>query len=217
MFVLWNIIQHSEHMSSPPVFSGVHVTRSSVLYVWFVDRCLSFVLFLLAIVLSVLLRSTDSDCPFGIFKLVFHKKRSWKVECSCSLETCWMLLEFELDMNLCGSLCSKFWRIVGEKWMYALAYRTCITDWYKFVKVKGAYHVCFMNQILTFSQETFLKSWMCLSTRSLLNSSWIWTLSELAYESLKQIVCSKLKLLPNSMWKKQLQHLNELATFLSIQ
>ena len=151
--------------------------------------------FPLAIVLSVLLRYTDSDYLFGIFKLVFHKKRSWKVECSCSLETCWMLLEFELDMNLCGSVCSKFWRIVGEKWMYALAYRMCITDWYKFVKVKGAYHVCFMNQILTFSQETFVKSWMCLSTRSLLNSSWIWTLSELAYESLKQIVCSKL--LPN--------------------
>ena len=28
-----------------------------------------FALFLLAIVLSVLLRYTDSDCPFGIFKL----------------------------------------------------------------------------------------------------------------------------------------------------
>ena len=118
--------------------------------------------------------------PLVIFKLAFHKKRSWKTECSCSLETCWMRLEFELDMNLCGSLCSKFWRIVGEKWMYALAYRTCITDWYKFVKVKGAYHVCIMNQILTFSQETFVKGWVCLSTRSLLNSSWIWTLSELA-------------------------------------
>ena len=52
-------------------FSGVRVTRSLVLYVCFVDRCLSFkfVLFLLAIALSVLLRYTDSDCPFGIFKL----------------------------------------------------------------------------------------------------------------------------------------------------
>ena len=29
-------------MSSPPVFSGVGVTRSLVLYVCFVDRCLSF-------------------------------------------------------------------------------------------------------------------------------------------------------------------------------
>ena len=32
----------SEHLSSPPVLSGVSVTRSSVLFVCFVDRCLSF-------------------------------------------------------------------------------------------------------------------------------------------------------------------------------
>ena len=31
-----------EHLGSPPVFSGVHVTRSLVLCVCFVDRCLSF-------------------------------------------------------------------------------------------------------------------------------------------------------------------------------
>ena len=37
------------------IFSVVRVTRSLVLYVCFVDRCLFFVLFLLAIVLSVLL------------------------------------------------------------------------------------------------------------------------------------------------------------------
>jgi hypothetical protein len=30
------------HLSSPPVFSGVRVTRSLVLYVCFVDRCLYF-------------------------------------------------------------------------------------------------------------------------------------------------------------------------------
>jgi hypothetical protein len=34
-----------EHLSSPQVFSGVHVTRSLVLYVCFVDRCLSFCTF----------------------------------------------------------------------------------------------------------------------------------------------------------------------------
>jgi hypothetical protein len=33
------------HLSSLPVFSGVRVTRSLVLYVCFVDRCLSFCLF----------------------------------------------------------------------------------------------------------------------------------------------------------------------------
>ena len=59
----------SDHMSSPPVFSGVRVTPSLVLYVCFVDYF--FVLFLLAIVLSVLLRYRDSDYPLGIFKLFY--------------------------------------------------------------------------------------------------------------------------------------------------
>ena len=53
-----------KHLSLPPVFSGVRVSRSFVLYVCVVDRCLSFCSFghcvvcpsvLLAIVLSVLL------------------------------------------------------------------------------------------------------------------------------------------------------------------
>jgi hypothetical protein len=35
-----------------------------------------FVFFLLAIVLSVLLRYTDSDCPFGIFKLFLNMDRA---------------------------------------------------------------------------------------------------------------------------------------------
>ena len=46
-------------------FSGVRVARSLVLYVVF---CISlYVFFLLAIVLSVLLRVSDFDYPFGIF------------------------------------------------------------------------------------------------------------------------------------------------------
>jgi hypothetical protein len=65
-FVEQELLTLSEHLSSPPGFSGVPVTRSAGLYVCFVDRCLSFVLFLLAIMLSVLLRYTDSDYPFGI-------------------------------------------------------------------------------------------------------------------------------------------------------
>jgi len=52
-----------EHLSSPPVFSGVRVTRYLVLCVMF-SRLL-FVLFLLIIVLFVLLQCTDSDDPFG--------------------------------------------------------------------------------------------------------------------------------------------------------
>jgi len=47
------LLTNLEHLSSPPVFSGVRVIQSLVLYVCFVDRL--FVLFLLAIVLSVFL------------------------------------------------------------------------------------------------------------------------------------------------------------------
>jgi len=90
---------HPEHLSSSPVFSGVRVTRSLVLYVCFVDRCLSFCTFyfihcvvcyssiyglwlplwylqtllvLLTIVLYVCLPLTAYDCcPCGIFKRSF--------------------------------------------------------------------------------------------------------------------------------------------------
>jgi hypothetical protein len=49
------------------------VTRSLVLCVCFVDRCLSFVLFLLAIVLSVL-QYTDSDYPFDYLQTLLHTR-----------------------------------------------------------------------------------------------------------------------------------------------
>jgi len=57
-----------EHLISHPIFSGVRVTRSLVLCVCLVDRCLSFCPFFFAIVLSVLLRFMDSDYLFDIFK-----------------------------------------------------------------------------------------------------------------------------------------------------
>ena len=58
------------YLSSPPAFSGVDVARYLVFCVIF---CRSlFVLFLLAIVLSVLLRLTASDYTFGICKLFLH-------------------------------------------------------------------------------------------------------------------------------------------------
>ena len=65
-----------EHRSLSSVFSGVRVTRSLVLYVCFVDPCLSFCTFFLAIVLSILLRYTDFDCPFGIFKPFLRTRSS---------------------------------------------------------------------------------------------------------------------------------------------
>jgi hypothetical protein len=52
------------------------------MYVLLIVVC-PFVLFLLAIVLSVLLRNTDSDCPFGIFKLFLRNYlNSWWYELS---------------------------------------------------------------------------------------------------------------------------------------
>ena len=49
------------------------VTRSLVLCVCFVDRCLSYVLFLLAIVLSVL-QYTDSNYPFDYLQTLLHTR-----------------------------------------------------------------------------------------------------------------------------------------------
>ena len=84
-----------EHLSLPSVFSGVRVTRSLVLCVCFVDRCLSF--FLLAIMLSVLLRYTDSDYHFGIYKLFLmlfdiYLKKYKKGHCRNSSEIQWKKL-----------------------------------------------------------------------------------------------------------------------------
>jgi hypothetical protein len=64
------LIPHPQHLSSPLVFSGVRVTRSLV----FCDKfCGSlFLIFLLAIVLSVLLRFTSYDYLFDILKLFLH-------------------------------------------------------------------------------------------------------------------------------------------------
>jgi hypothetical protein len=82
-----------EHLSSPPVFIGVCVTRSLVLYVCFVDRCLSFSTFsfghcficssvfwplfylffcLLAIVLSVLLSFGHCFICSSVFWPLFY-------------------------------------------------------------------------------------------------------------------------------------------------
>ena len=57
-----------EHLCSPPVFSGVRVTRSLVLNVCFVYRCLSCCTFSFGHCV-VWFSSIYSDFPFGIFKL----------------------------------------------------------------------------------------------------------------------------------------------------
>jgi hypothetical protein len=58
----------SRALEFTPSFSGVSVTRSFVLCVCFVDRCLTIVLF-------VFLRLTDEyDYPFGIFNPFFNSE-----------------------------------------------------------------------------------------------------------------------------------------------
>ena len=60
----------SEATEFTSALSEVRVTRSLVLCVCFVDRCLFPVLFPLAIALSVPIRITDYYYPFGIFRLL---------------------------------------------------------------------------------------------------------------------------------------------------
>ena len=58
-----------EHLSLTPVFSGVRVTRSLVLYVCFVDRCLSFCIFSFghcAVCYSSILDHGSENYNFGI-------------------------------------------------------------------------------------------------------------------------------------------------------
>ena len=78
-------IKSKLHLISPSVFSGVRVTRSLVLCVCFVGCCLFFVLFLLAIGLSVLLRYTDYVYSFGIFKLFLYFHILNLENCRCDL------------------------------------------------------------------------------------------------------------------------------------
>ena len=86
-------------------FRGVRVTRSSVLCVCFVDRCLFFVLFLSAIVLSVLLghcvvcSSWPLCCRFFL-AIVLSVLLGHCVVCSSSIYGLWLpLWYFKLFLN----------------------------------------------------------------------------------------------------------------------
>jgi hypothetical protein len=56
-----------DHLSSPPVFSGVRVTRFFALCVCFVDRCLSYCTFSFGHCVVFSSTYTDSDYSFGFF------------------------------------------------------------------------------------------------------------------------------------------------------
>jgi len=100
-----------EHLRSPPLFSGVHVTRSLVLYVCFVDRYLSFCTFLMAFVLSVLLRYTDSDCPFGIFKLFLTRHPPWNPFHNLTHELLQkLIIVYDIEFN--ADICNRWFSLV---------------------------------------------------------------------------------------------------------
>ena len=63
------LLTFPDHLSSTPVFSGVRVTRFVVLYVCFVDRCLSFGTFIFKPLYCLSCNLLASDYLFGIFKL----------------------------------------------------------------------------------------------------------------------------------------------------
>ena len=58
----------TQHLHSPPVFSWIF----NCMCMLYISLFVPFVLFLFAIVLSVLIRYSDSDYLFGIFKLFLH-------------------------------------------------------------------------------------------------------------------------------------------------
>jgi len=83
-----------EHLSSHPVFSGVHVARSLVFCLVFCRSLfVRFGLFLLAIVLSIL-QFTTFNFSFGIFKLflpIVLYLITYKVKVKCFI-ACYHLL-----------------------------------------------------------------------------------------------------------------------------
>ena len=91
-----------EHLGSPPVLSGVRVTRFLVLCVCFVARCLFFCLFL-SLVFAVL-RCTNAD--YGIFKLFLHLyEGQWHcVVCSSSIYGFWLPLWYLQTLLACFCL-----------------------------------------------------------------------------------------------------------------
>ena len=66
-----------EHLRAPPVFSGVHVTRSLVLCVCFIDRCLSLCTF----TFGHWVACSFSNYPFDVFKLFLMLKMYLLIYC----------------------------------------------------------------------------------------------------------------------------------------
>jgi hypothetical protein len=74
------LLNISEHLSSPPIHSGVRVTGSLVLFVCFVDRCLSFCPFAFVLIFEIIfLIFYCSKCHFKNKLNLFLPKRRTKL------------------------------------------------------------------------------------------------------------------------------------------
>jgi hypothetical protein len=72
LLVEQDLLTFPEYLSSPPVFSWVRVTRSVILCVCFVDRCLSFCPFSFGHFVVCPSSIYGFWLPFGIFKLILN-------------------------------------------------------------------------------------------------------------------------------------------------
>ena len=89
-----------EHLSSPPVFSGIHVTQSSVLCVCFVDRCLFFCTFTFGhcVVFSSSIFGFWLPLSYLLIKC-FHLKEN-NINFPTSYAISWLLHVFQLNLTL---------------------------------------------------------------------------------------------------------------------
>jgi hypothetical protein len=84
LMLYWNCLSFQGTWVHPP--HGLRVARSLVFCLMFCRSFCHFVPFLLAIVLSVLLRFTVSAYPFGIFKLFFISQHNIVIpDATCQL------------------------------------------------------------------------------------------------------------------------------------
>jgi len=101
------------HLSSPPVFSGIRVTRSIVLCVILCRSLfvlLSFFSWPLCFLSFFDVRFMDSDNPFGIFK-IFLKIQKGESKIVIQRRTMqyhsWILEKMQREMNLNSLTCPK--------------------------------------------------------------------------------------------------------------
>jgi len=77
LLVVQELLTLSEYLSSPPVFSGVRVTRSLVLCVCFVDRCLYFFFWPLCCLFFCDIRILITPLVYSNSSYTCHTNKDW--------------------------------------------------------------------------------------------------------------------------------------------